>query len=315
MILYKNGPLVTIAMVTYNSSKYVRKAIESVLDSTYENFELIISDDNSTDGTWEIVNSFSDSRILKIRNVENVGEYTNRNNCIDLAKGEYFLFIDGDDVITPHGLDVYMTYALKFPEIPLIIEKGYFNNIIFPDLLEPHEIFKFHDAKVGLLNSSFSSNLFRTSYIKQNKLSIKYFSGDDDIRLKIASVTKVLFISGWLTWPRETPGQASAKINPVCGIAEQLEMFQEIRNIGQDSIQDFILKKLIYLRYHLLKAIVKNLVYKGGFVTHSRMNKKIDFNYFDSSIIRIIRDYINSEKSAEIKYNPDKPLVMNKYVD
>jgi len=62
-----NTPDVTVAMVTYNSGKYVGVAIESVLSSSYTNFELIISDDASGDNTWDIISSYNDARIRAYR--------------------------------------------------------------------------------------------------------------------------------------------------------------------------------------------------------------------------------------------------------
>ena len=64
-----------------------------------DNFEYIIGDDCSIDNTWEIINDFNDSRIVKYRNDTNLGEYPNRNKAVTIAKGDWILFIDGDDVM------------------------------------------------------------------------------------------------------------------------------------------------------------------------------------------------------------------------
>ena len=79
----KTAPLFTVATITYNSSKWVRDAIESILNSTFSDFELLISDDCSSDNTWEIIQTYQDPRITAWRNEQNLGEYANRNKFID----------------------------------------------------------------------------------------------------------------------------------------------------------------------------------------------------------------------------------------
>ena len=114
------APLVTIITVTYNSSKYVRDAIEGVLAQTYTNIEYIIGDDCSTDDTWSIIREYKDPRIKAYRNETNLGEYPNRNKAILMSTGEYLLFIDGDDYIYPHGLSYYVDLITKYPQAAIM---------------------------------------------------------------------------------------------------------------------------------------------------------------------------------------------------
>lgn len=91
-------PLVSIIMPVYNKEKYVRKSIQSILDQTFTDFELIIVNDGSTDHSLEICESFHDSRITII-SVTNGGVSKARNIGLDNAKGEYITFIDSDDYV------------------------------------------------------------------------------------------------------------------------------------------------------------------------------------------------------------------------
>lgn len=91
--------LITVIMPLYNIKNYVKRAIDSVITQSYKNWELIIIDDYSNDGTWEILESYSDIRIKKIRNKENKGPAYSRNRGLKLAKGEYITFLDGDDYL------------------------------------------------------------------------------------------------------------------------------------------------------------------------------------------------------------------------
>ena len=91
-------PKVTIAIPTYNrADDYLKQTLKSALNQTYENIEIIVSDNCSTDNTEAVVNSFNDSRIRYFRQQENIGANNNFNFCLKQAKGEYFLLLLDDD--------------------------------------------------------------------------------------------------------------------------------------------------------------------------------------------------------------------------
>lgn len=255
-------PLVTIVTVTYNSSLYVRDAIEGVLAQDYGNIEYIIGDDCSRDNTWQIVQQYSDPRIKAYRNETNIGEYPNRNKAIDLATGKYLIFIDGDDVLYPHGVSYFVRMMESFPEAAIAIQKDYFNNILFPALFQPKDTLRNHFyGRRDLLSSSFTSNFFKTALLKQFKLSTKYITGDEQIRLRIAFRYPVLFVAGWVSWPRETPGQASAKTRNGKGLTEAYLRSKEMLELYKDHIDPLMMidiectlrKKVARYALHLLR--------------------------------------------------------------
>src|SRR5690606_2521559 len=98
-------PLVSVLMTVYNREKYIAEAIKSVLASTYQNWELIIVDDQSMDNSVAIAQSFAqkDPRIQVHVNKENLGDYPNRNRAASYAKGKYLKYVDSDDLIYPYG--------------------------------------------------------------------------------------------------------------------------------------------------------------------------------------------------------------------
>jgi glycosyltransferase involved in cell wall biosynthesis len=106
-------------MPCFNVEKYVAEAIESILNQTYGNFELLILDDCSTDRTAEIVKGFADKRIVYHKNKTNLGLSENLNVGIRLAKGEYIARMDGDDVSLPQRLETQINYLNTHPEIGL----------------------------------------------------------------------------------------------------------------------------------------------------------------------------------------------------
>ncbi|MGL6167695.1 MAG: glycosyltransferase family 2 protein [Fusobacteriaceae bacterium] len=114
----RNEPLVSIITPLYNGEKFVKETIKSVINQNYKNWEMIITDDNSTDKGTEIVEKYSslDSRIKLIKLKENGGAAVSRNISIKEAKGKYIAFLDSDDIWLPKKLEK----QIKFME-----ENGY----------------------------------------------------------------------------------------------------------------------------------------------------------------------------------------------
>ena len=90
--------LVSIIMPNYNSAKFIRQTVESVIAQTYENWELIIVDDCSKDESMEIVAQLGDERIRVMRNEVNSGAAVSRNHAIEAARGRWIAFLDSDDL-------------------------------------------------------------------------------------------------------------------------------------------------------------------------------------------------------------------------
>jgi glycosyltransferase involved in cell wall biosynthesis len=95
--------LVSICIPTYNGAKYLRECIDSVLSQSFENFQVVIVDDQSSDNTWEILERYAaqDHRINLFKNEHNLGLVGNWNRCIELAQGEWIKFVFQDDLLAP----------------------------------------------------------------------------------------------------------------------------------------------------------------------------------------------------------------------
>ncbi|WP_405316129.1 glycosyltransferase family 2 protein [Methanobrevibacter sp.] len=98
-------PEISVILPVFNSEEFIGKAIESVLAQTFEDFELIIVNDGSTDSSKEIIDSFSDERI-RIINQSNQGPGAARNNALKIAQGSYVMYLDSDDWFCPDALEV-----------------------------------------------------------------------------------------------------------------------------------------------------------------------------------------------------------------
>ncbi len=90
--------LVSVIMPSYNSAKYIGEAVDSVLNQTYKNWELIIIDDCSTDSSLNVLEKYNDNRIRVLKNKENNGAAVTRNKGLEVANGRYVAFLDCDDV-------------------------------------------------------------------------------------------------------------------------------------------------------------------------------------------------------------------------
>lgn len=103
-------PLVSISMPAFNAENYIAEAIESILAQSYQNFELIICDDGSTDQTSEIINRYNDPRIVKIFSQKNRGLIATRNEIAQLARGKYLALLDADDLAFPDRLALQVKF-------------------------------------------------------------------------------------------------------------------------------------------------------------------------------------------------------------
>ena len=108
---------VTVLMPTYNVAPYVKEAVESVLRQSYSDFELLVIDDCSTDGTLDVVRGISDSRIHIVQNERNLGLADNLNRGLSLIKTELVSRMDGDDIAEPHWLQSEVAVLESHPEI------------------------------------------------------------------------------------------------------------------------------------------------------------------------------------------------------
>ena len=115
-----NSPRVSVIMAVYNTNEeHLREAIESILDQTYKNFELITIDDGSTNNVKDIIKSYKDERIRYIYQ-DNQGAAGSRNNAIKLAKGDYIAIMDSDDVSVPTRLEKEVIFLEAHSEYSIV---------------------------------------------------------------------------------------------------------------------------------------------------------------------------------------------------
>ncbi len=121
-------PSVSVVMPVYNGEKYLAEAIESILAQTFSDFELIIVDDGSTDGSGEIIRSYEkrDKRIRTIEHESNLGEPFARNSGLAAATGEYITSMDCDDISLPRRLEKQAAFLNVNPRIGAVGIDGHY---------------------------------------------------------------------------------------------------------------------------------------------------------------------------------------------
>jgi glycosyltransferase involved in cell wall biosynthesis len=111
-------PSVSVCVVTFNQAEYIEETVRSALAQDYDNFEVIVSDDASTDGTLEIVERMAreDARVVPVRATSNSGLAGNLNRGLARAKGDYFAILGGDDLFVPGKLSAQVAWFQQAPE-------------------------------------------------------------------------------------------------------------------------------------------------------------------------------------------------------
>lgn len=155
-------PLVSVLMTAYNREKYLAEAIESVLSSTYKNFELIVVDDCSSDHTLEIAKKFEkiDQRVKVYFSEKNLGQFANRNKALQYVNGDLIKFFDSDDVMFSDFITIMVDAMQSFPEA--LAGGGVHKSITkTPVIFSPREMYVSYFNGINLLSIIPSSVIFK----------------------------------------------------------------------------------------------------------------------------------------------------------
>jgi len=117
--MIESDPKISVIIPTYNREEFIGAAIDSVLNQSFVDFELIVVDDGSTDMTKAIIYSYSDERLIYIYQ-KNQGRSAARNRAIELARGEYIAFLDSDDFYLPNKLQQQMDYMRQNEHVDMV---------------------------------------------------------------------------------------------------------------------------------------------------------------------------------------------------
>lgn len=205
--MIKSAPLVSVLMTAYNREKYITEAIESVIASTYQNWELIIVDDQSKDRTVEIAKKFEaiDKRIKVYINERNLGDYPNRNKAAGYAQGKYLKYVDADDMIYPYGLEQLVFYMEQFPDAGYgLCSLEQDKERIFPFQLSPNEAYLRHYFEQPLFHKApLSAIIKKEGFDKVRGFSGKRMLGDFEMWHLLSQNHPVVLMPHGIVWYRE----------------------------------------------------------------------------------------------------------------
>lgn len=180
---------VSIGLPVYNGEPFLRQALDSLLSQTYSNFELVISDNASTDGTADICTAYAarDPRIRYYRNTENIGVDRNFNRTFELSRNEYFRWAAADDLCAStllqrcvELLDARQDVVLCYPKARYVDENGGFlrdyEDRLHIEHKAPNDRFATYLRNIDMCNAAFG--MIRASVLRQTKLYGAYSDSD-----------------------------------------------------------------------------------------------------------------------------------------
>ena len=114
-------PLITIGIPTFNRASLLRRCVAAALAQSYQHFEVLVSNNASTDETAHVLACFDDRRLRVVKQERNIGLIPNWNACLAEAKGEYIVFVSDDDLVAPWLLDRCIDVVRSEPDVPIVI--------------------------------------------------------------------------------------------------------------------------------------------------------------------------------------------------
>ncbi|MCH5237899.1 MAG: glycosyltransferase [Muribaculaceae bacterium] len=207
--------MISIIVPIFNCSEYLDECVNSILNQTYQDWELILVDDGSTDNSGEIADKYaSDNSQIKVIHASNGGLSYARNIGIDNSQGDYLMFIDADDIIYPHTLSVLTENSFKY-QADIIEGKFSYGKIPLKKPKRKYNSIKLYDSEKAIervlyqkkLLPSACGKLFRSNLFKEIRFQEGLYYEDLNIFYKIFfKANKIVYNDSDIYFYRETPG-------------------------------------------------------------------------------------------------------------
>jgi len=259
------NPFVSVVLPVYNCEKFVGIAIESILNQTYSNFELIILNDGSTDKSLQVINLYNDERI-KLIDKKNSGLAATLNDGIAVATGKYIARMDHDDIAHPQRLEKQVIYMENHPEIDLT------DTLVIQIDEEGNEIQKVHKKMytswneykhtyVRGMNAFHPTLMVKAAVMKEFKYTSKYYE-DYYLLLQLINAGKSFYkIPEFLLQYRIlSTSMVNTDVNSSVFIKKVIKTKQEyLKGLGaKEYFKLFNIKFLFFLQMNKLKSVLKN---------------------------------------------------------
>jgi glycosyltransferase involved in cell wall biosynthesis len=301
----KRTPAVSVVIPAYNSAAFLQQAIDSVLGQTYSDFEIIVIDDGSSDGTEAVARSFSD-RVTYIKQ-ENKGVSAARNHGIKLARGQYVAFLDADDLWAPEKLAEQIPLFDMNPEIGLVYSDW--------QVVSEHGVSEasFHSSRPAASGYVFN-DLVRTGFILTSGTVVRRscladvgefdetlsIAQDYDLWLRICYRWKVAVVNKALVAKRSWDGSLSSNLPKTA--SERVALFEKTLRCftGMTPQSRRLVRSQLAMNYWdvgydyfdrlMLKEARKNF---ASSVSHDWRNRRalmyLLASYLPSPLVRVVR--------------------------
>lgn len=219
--MHKVKPCVSVGLPVYNGENFIIETLDSILSQTYTDFELIISDNASTDNTQNICKAYAakDKRIRYYRNEQNLGGAWNYNRALDLSKGAYFKWAAHDDVLAPtliaecvNIMDEDSSIILCHSKTSVINENSLlidfaYRHLEMTDALDPCQ--RFHSILFNLVSCDQIFGLIRVSALKQTSRYCGYWTADKGLISELSLWGRFHELDQTLLFRRSHPDQVT----------------------------------------------------------------------------------------------------------
>ena len=304
-----NPPKVSIGLPVYNGADFIEEAINSILNQTFQDFELIICDNCSEDDTERICNSFTDGRIRYFRNEKNLGAAYNYNKAYKLSRGEYFKWAAHDDTLAPTYLEECLqvlendpSVALCFPNTVVIDENHKewrkINELFHLDSPSPTQRLKRYlilSGKMMLCHPVFG--LIRKSALEKTDLIGTYHTSDYILLCQLSLLGKFKVLPKYLFY-RRLHAKRSLRANRS---VEDIAVWFDPSNKGKRQFKNLRLLKELFnlIKVSGLGVFQKFLCYLYSFLWIRRKAKALLIEML--SLTRIKRNKNYNCTSSDIK--------------
>lgn len=295
----ENHPKVSVVMPFYNAALYIEESVRSILNQTFEDFELIAINDGSTDNSNEIVNSIQDRRVRLIDNSVNKGLVAVLNDGFALARGEYIARMDSDDVAHPKRLQSQVEYLDAHPKIALLGTSFQYigkDIIIFPPQKHSEIVY------CSLFNNPFGHPtimLRKQAVAKFKKVyrSEYYFAEDYDLWCRMMDEFETANLSEIFLLYRIHGEQVSSKVAEQKAVSDRVRLIQLKKLVGvlfdfEHTIANRVLdQRLVKTRYIPVIAVWLTTVLARSLFTRFLRPRQIARFYKTLLFVQLRRQY------------------------
>mgnify|MGYP000162792797 CR=1 FL=1 len=324
---------ISIVMPLYNAEKFLNETLDSILQQTFTDYELLCINDASNDQTVNIVNEYKkkDARICLINNEERMGAAKSRNRGIETSKGEYIIFLDGDDIFDETMLEQAYNKAISYRADIVMFE---YAHVISEDIHKKKNIFHSHEYIEKFCKSSFDifdvypcemsdwatspcNKLFSNSFLKTTNLKFQTLKNSNDVffvEMAYVLAKRIIKLDDMrvMIYARDhsTPTRISFDRDPMCVYEALSAIKQEIKN---KSIWDKTKQYYWYLAFsRLIFAIdqTKNQEKAKEFFLYLQNQgmeeildiPKVSKQCMNDILKRIVDKFLHSTFESQIRY-------------